>query len=135
MNDIIRCNRLIAEFMGGEIQPNGTCKNYKKMNIPDWAFRDFDFDSLRISGFMYYTSWDWLMPVVEKIEGLGRFAFAIDSRPYPNINTCVLIHNATQHGITNLVIPVVERESKIEAVYLAVIEFIEWYNLNPTAPN
>lgn len=64
---ILEGNKLIAEFMEGKVLPHGNCKPYPK-GLPDWSKRIYDFDTLRIGGYEYHFSFDWLMPVVQKIE-------------------------------------------------------------------
>jgi hypothetical protein len=84
-------NELIAEFMG-ELMP------------VYWQFP---------SDFKYDTSWDELMPVVEKIEYVG-FHVLIEQ------NYCRIGEE--------LDIRVWTVNQKIEAVYNAVVQFIKWYN-------
>jgi hypothetical protein len=86
-------NKLIAEFMG--------------MNYGD-----------PIESMEYHTSWDWLMPVVEKIEGLrdskgNAYRFIID------------MCNAQIEGAN---IEILGGAFKLETTYKAVVEFIKWYN-------
>jgi len=67
----------------------------------------------------YHLSWDWLMPVVEKIESLGYELIIAESR-------CKINHN-TDHSIEE----VLHLElicSKREATYQAVVKFINRYN-------
>lgn len=45
--EIIEGNKLIAEFMGGEVRDDLTCNYYPKMGIPNWAFRLHDFDAMK----------------------------------------------------------------------------------------
>jgi hypothetical protein len=52
-----RSNRLIAEFMGYEV-------NHNKCYSPKY-------NDGTIAPMQFHKSWDWLMPVVEKIESLG----------------------------------------------------------------
>jgi hypothetical protein len=61
----------------------------------------------------YHESWDWLMPVVEKIDNI--------------YSTTSLTHKQEVRfeRILNLKIT-----DKIETVYKAVVEFIKWYNSN-----
>ena len=80
--EIIEGNKLIAEFMNLKyINWNDECMLWThKSFIEDFTdvnnfSKDSKFDwenSLPQSKNLYYnTSWDWLMPVVEKIEVLG----------------------------------------------------------------
>ena len=81
-------NRLIAEFM--EYPELGT---------------EGDFSYLK-----YHTSWDWLMPVVEKISQIEDDDFDMQ------------IYNRYEY-ITKLPIT-----GSRELIYKAVVEFIKWYN-------
>ena len=64
----------------------------------------------------YSTSWDWLMPVVEKIESLGYDVF---------ING--LYCRITDSGLSDFEIESSEVARKIEAVFSSCVEFAEWY--------
>lgn len=97
MND----NKLIAEFMGltepyelpqhGTIRPNGDFKT------------EFTLDQLK-----YNSSWDWLMPVVGKIEKTPNIY---------DIEEFLLIRDELC-------------TARIETIYDSVVEFIKWYNAN-----
>ena len=121
-------NRLIAAFMGATITDKLTCKPYPS-GLPSWAMRMYDFDTLRIGGYDYNSSWDWLMPVVEKINGLqvpedsrGDVTYVVTIEP----GYCVI--SAGGEGI------VCEKQSfgedlpLIAIVYEAVVDFIGQYN-------
>lgn len=103
--EIIEGNKLIAEFMGGEVNENGTCIGYTKMQIPDLAFRTYNFDSLKIAGYDYHSSWDWLMPVVENIDLLH-----FNEKQYFEIDVQQFMDN------------------NIESVYYSVVNFLKRYN-------
>lgn len=62
----------------------------------------------------YHTSWDWLMPVVDKIERLGN-------RCEIGITKCK-IYSADYNRETFYA------ATKILAVYEHVVDFIKWYN-------
>jgi len=98
-------NKLIAEFMGDDVL-------YGQLDYcTDMAF---PFDDLH-----FHESWDWLMPVVEKIESLGYELIIAESR-------CKINHN-TDHSIEEVInIDIIG--SKIEATYQVVVEFINEYN-------
>jgi hypothetical protein len=80
--------------------------------------------SLKYQILRYHELWDWLMPVVDKIEDIqdGEDGDAIRFHYYDfeiRHITCKI------HG-TN--IEILDADSKIDAVYQAVIQFIEFYN-------
>lgn len=110
-------NKLIAEFMGWKIQDRvfGYCKNPITL---DWEKPDFK----------YHSSWGWLMPVVEKIE-IGLLE---------EFRVVILEDECTIHAKTVNMELQIEFEciteayetSKKEAVFIAVVEFIKWYNQN-----
>ncbi len=67
----------------------------------------------------YHNSWDWLMPVVEKIESIGYEFTIVESR--------CKVSNNTDHSIKELFY--IEKIGiKIDNVYDAVIQFIKQYN-------
>ena len=123
---ILEGNKLIAEFMGLEIITDGI----------SW------FDTSYKPLGKYNSSWDWIMPVVEKIEPLG-FSVSINNGNcsilfYNNDNYVVrTAYNEDGHFISRYLpedydryILVSEKETitKIESVWKSVIEFIKWHN-------
>ncbi len=107
----IESNKLIAEFMGETLSKSG-------IGIVAPA----GFDRL----FEYHSDWNWLMPVLEKIESLGyvstieKLNFEFDShRVYFN-----------KQGSLEEVAIGSRDESKFVAIYMAVEDFIVWYNKN-----
>ena len=90
-------NRLIAEFM----------------DYPDLG-TEGDFSYLK-----YHEYWNWLMPVVEKIENFGYEFIIVQSR-------CYVKHN-TDHSVEEL-FHIETIGSKLDATYKAVVEFIKKYN-------
>ena len=69
----------------------------------------------------YHKSWDWLMPVVEKIESLGYEFFIVEDR--------VEVSHNTDHSIETI-IDLTFDGSKRDATYQGVVEFINEYNKN-----
>ena len=56
-------NKLIAEFMGWELQDNPTNRWHNSYREPNGKLhRNTDTEPL-----LFHASWDWLMPVVSKI--------------------------------------------------------------------
>ena len=102
-------NKLIAEFMGIE--------SYEASGYTNYVYSE---DNHRTEvDLSYHDSWDWLMPVVEKIESLGYELIITESR-------CKINHN-TDHSIEE-VLHLELIGSKIEVTYQAVVEFINQYN-------
>ena len=85
-------NKLIAEFMGMQHTDIGWYDNDEVLQLQDNTFDDLEF----------HKSWDWLMPVVEKIEQ---------------------VHEGVPQELMN-----VSLFSTIDDVYKAVVEFINQYN-------
>lgn len=100
-------NKLIAKFMALKLTTDGIQPLYYSVN-----------NSLKALP-KYHNDWNWLMEVVEKIEGLTtNVGFKI------NRTFCMLQVN---NNLTlNSGIGV--EQSKIEAVYNVVVQFIKWYN-------
>lgn len=74
----------------------------------------------------FHNSWDWIMPVVERIETLetkdGR-TFTIDMH-----RDSVLIF---EYGTYINEIVFTEGKGRLENLYNACVEFIEWWNKQP----
>lgn len=84
-------------------------------SIADDKARGYD-DDYCYRSLKYDSSWDWLMPVVEKIElvkGERRF-----SSGAPRIHLAGKLRSITT-------IPL---GTPIQDVWLAIVEFITWYN-------
>jgi len=98
---------MIAEFMGAKIieRENRIVCDFPKKSGFDW-WLDYD------------TSWDWLMPVLIKIEEQG----------------CIVDLAMTSLGCVASISPVNEdiffkNQSNIliEATYKSVVDYIKWY--------
>lgn len=108
-------NKLIAEFMG---------KSTKKV----WADCVLITETGKKLGglvdpsFYYHSSWDWLMPVLEKIrndhfvniEMYGDYTFVRITKDKDLPNNKRQIRS--------------EHKQTITAIYGATIQFIQWYN-------
>jgi len=102
-------NKLIAEFMGVNVI---TLDDVRKNKDPYHSSSDgYLKDDLK-----YHSSWDWLMPVVEKIESLGYEFTIIESR-------CNINHN-TDHSVEEL-FHIETLGSKLNTTYQAVVNFIK----------
>lgn len=96
-------NKLIAEFMGLE-KENGLYLFTTPMD-------DYKTDTL-----YFNHSWDWLMPVVQKIESLG-YVFTIQG-------------GKAEYGEMLSEAQCFIAEDKLSSTYKAVVEFINQYNNN-----
>jgi len=124
MEGLIKNNKLIADFIGASKTSN--CKD-NEMFIPGQTICRIDTIELGKGHILkFHKSWDWLMPVVEKIEsefcssnihyysaGMMKQEYVVEFLGY-NID-----YDNSQYD-----------KSKIKAVYKAVIKFIKWYNEN-----
>lgn len=112
---LIEQNEMLAKFMGivfvQEIGGN------KYWNAP---IGTFDMYNVSKGIFNYHKSWDWLMPVVEKLESMG-FAIHIDEDTvylhFPGNEKEMMDFTKEQFG------------SKITTVYKAVCAGVEWVTL------
>ena len=92
-------NKLIAEFMGSNL--NG---------LESWQYEE---------ELQYHTSWDWLMPVVDKIEEEG-YSFEMNKQEDGDFQCLItkgydIIHQKFA-------------DCSIDATYDAVVEFIKQLN-------
>jgi hypothetical protein len=129
-------NKLIAEFMG--------CREstvyWGGEPFQRWGFADTDIaDKWPENCFSvetkYHTSWDWLMPVVEKI---GLLPYPKDKgwkdedykdySAYPYPRTFGMRNTEGKYMVRLNASPLFEADTLIEATWLAVIDFIQWYN-------
>jgi hypothetical protein len=101
-------NELIAEFMGLPLTKDEVKFTGGTQKVP---FQKWKYDA----------SWDWLMPVVEKIETLEHTVLI--GQQY-----CEIKHQnyRTKHGKASA-------KTKIQAVFKAVVEFIKWHKNMPTS--
>jgi len=105
-------NELIAEFIGLRWE--------SKPDYTGWYKGDTRIASPETLD--YHRSWDWLMPVVEKIE--------ITADTILECNDALLRETAKYQLAIPLANISVSSNNKLECVYKAVVEFIKWHNLN-----
>lgn len=118
-------NKLIADFMGARADTYGK-----------W-FIDHKFLGYEAKDFQYHTSWDWLMPVVEKIESIynehhGYFGVHISSNScsIQGTNLHKAIEDLSGYGWVYMSDSNAILNTKIESTWYNVVEFINWHNQN-----
>ena len=106
-------NKLIAEFMGMTYgDPNDDSVMIQKTPQGN--------EVVPIESMEYYTSWHWLMPVVEKIESLG-YAFEKNyQRVDKDWQSLIVKGNDILYQEFN--------DDGLKSSYYVVVEFIKQYN-------
>ena len=108
-------NQIIAEFMGIE-SDNAKMRGH---------LYECPVTAEYVTELEYHTSWDWLMPVVEKIESFQDgerghlYNFRIEQHFVYVIDGDSMEHIIEMNG-----------DSKLQATYKAIVEFINEYNKN-----
>lgn len=122
--EILEGNRLIADFMGVKITGTKYGCNHQLVTC---AYPNY-------SNLKYHSSWDWLMPVVERIENLesGKWYIHIQG------NTIDIEDGNEGIGLWDFHInnddpimsayPNDKNLKPIQALWLACVEFVNWYN-------
>ena len=114
-------NKLIAEFMELKYDPDKKdgAPFYKETSKDGWESKSY-------YNPRYHTSWDWLMPVVEKIEKMG---YGFHKDPF-DLNIVEYIS-----GDENQVVAYQNNpdDSLIYKWHYVVVQFIQWYNQNKPA--
>lgn len=166
--EILEGNKLIAEFCNYNINNDGCyligCRESFIIgrNYSEWCSTTsikYDFTkqddcnkainvgefyyNISPNNLLYHSSWDWLMPVIDKIDSMNcpyeDYTWKYDNKTYHNFmgfnvdikpKHCVIWEdleldppNIIGGGYDKLY------NSRIEAAWNAVIEFIKWYNL------
>ncbi len=117
----IENNKSIADFMGFELV-NG------KYELPQFGYIKTDglwSDIFYPETLKFNKDWNWLMAVVDKIE---KIVWADLNDTSFNVTIGATLYCVIQDNNGGVVEIIGEGQTKIESVYLAVIEFINWYN-------
>lgn len=126
MTNTLANNKLIAEFMGYKEYDRGMWSKPELVKII--LSNTYSEEWLRDIEMKYHLSWDWLMPVVDKIETMDCF---VRTESYIEANeryfvTSVLKITPRSRDNTNKVVSVFK--SRLASVYDAVCEYIKWHN-------
>ena len=131
--EIIEGNKLIAEFFGAK---RSASSNYSHVNI---FYYDYP-NGTRVGelSLSYRQLWDWLMPVVEKIETIhddhhGYFGVHIHANccDIQGTNLHLAINDLDGYGSVYMSDPTAVFPTKIESTWYACVQFIKWYNSKP----
>jgi hypothetical protein len=114
-------NRMIVEFMGHEEEQTESgefvyaieFQNPEKLN-------DIQVEFFCAHEFKYHISWDWLMPVVEKIESL-EYSVEKNLQRIDGDFQCLITKG-------NDILFQEFAVKSIEAMHYVVVEFINFYN-------
>jgi hypothetical protein len=117
-------NKLIAEFLGWVFHTKEYNWKRSRIDYPTWSDGAMGWKELH-----FHTSWDWLMPVVERIENLACVGAVVISRDH-----CWISDDKEPADNQNIVPADLCRKSKINAVWNAVVRFIQWYNSQTLKP-
>ena len=110
MKNVTENNKLIAEFMG-----------YPKHKI-DFVGKRLNFENSKHN--TYHKDWNWLMPVVEKIE-----SFVLNDDNSFNVTIGATNYCVIQDSYGEIYENIEDsEETKLLTVYKAIIKFIKWYN-------
>lgn len=119
--EILEGNKLIALFMQETINQSGKHIN---LNEDHPMFKKYgSICGMYQHSECYHSSWDWLMPVVEKIEALG---FWVNIKKN-HVSICWDNKGTTD---SKMVHSEWGDQSKIQRVFTCVVSFIRWYKYN-----
>jgi hypothetical protein len=121
--EIINNNSIIAKFLGGEVDvilkiQDKETKAWKGDIAAQWRKDKQNLslgNAILCEHLEFHKSWEWLMPVVEKIGKELGYRVTIDTvftRIWRETNE-IEYRNLT---------------TSLECTYLAVVDFIKWYN-------
>ena len=104
--EILQGNKLIAKFIGMKYDSNAN------------VYED-DKNAYGLFSLKFHSSWDWLMPVVEKIENnLVNYSHEVVI-----FGEHCHINQGKTHDMGYS-----SKGSKIASTWSAVVDFIKWYN-------
>ena len=120
-------NRIIADFIGA-VQTYKPYVNTDDMEydmygvIPTIEDGENEKHYFLPQEMLFDTDWNWLMEVVEKIENIKIETYKVRVDIYFN---CCQIYPTHWDKLISIY---GNNETKLQATYRAVVEFIKWYN-------
>ena len=123
--ELLECNKLILDYMGfvKSSEDKDFCfYEHKGINLGlDYSYNPIKRDLIEVNfGCHFDKDWNWLIPVVEKIEIQSKELFGAYEDVIINGCGCGI---STKDDMISIA-----ATSKIEAVYIACVEYIKWYN-------
>ncbi len=124
-SEILENNILIAKFMGWQVIKEGkyfttykpSAKNPCSIkSVVGYVYERPAWYSIA-NHCNYHSDWNWLMPVVDKIESLG---FVVEISLH---QTCLYKKPSCDNFSCNRI-----TDDKLKSTYMVVVEFIKWYN-------
>ena len=118
--EIKQGNKVIADFMNVKLE--GSERNgffYMGEGVP----------TPFTSHLGYHASWDWIMPVIRKINGLGKeYSLAI----FKNYVSCTVEKGGKFYKDFSFSHAeyITSEQNDITAAFKLVVRFVEWYNVN-----
>lgn len=130
--EIIEKNRLIAEFMGAKPCTDyyGTPDTHVQFNENEVPEKFTSYPVWHNQWLKYNKSWDWLMPVVEKIESTPQKSIRVQISGY----LCDIIQTKRDPskkengGFEDILLVSNKHNDKIFLVWKSVVEFIKLEN-------
>jgi len=116
MKNTVENNILLAEFLGWDVNEDGT------IELPLELANHWQGESRELDCLVFHKNWNWIMLVVDKVESLG-FSVSIHT------DTCYVAHN-TDKCIETIINISDYKLGKLKVVYNACIQFVKWYNEN-----
>jgi hypothetical protein len=132
--NIKESNKLIAEFMGAHSRVSD---KYGELFRFDNRGGEYGENALPIR---YHQSWDWLMPVVDKIDtmDLSNIQACINGTLGKPTGASMIMYDDRSYicvdGVGTL-LNVFNTNNRLSNTYECVVEFIKWYNKNKNNVN
>lgn len=129
--EIIQNNILIAGFMEIDLTDSHRLSLDENLNtVYNYALKyENNFNDEYFEGELCFNkSWDWLIPVVEKISNLKHTItgdyFRVSINFFEGIH--IFCHTSRKEIID--IVQIKSSQEIIDSVYEGVVEFVKWYN-------
>jgi hypothetical protein len=109
-------NKIIAVFMGFEDESRILGGGQRMRRKTEWKYGCQQYEQYGYDQLKYHSDWNWLMPVVEKIESMG---FDVNIL---NNGTQIIDYSKNIEVVNN--VADISFDRKIEHTYQAIITFV-----------